>query len=228
LVGLGLAALGLGCSSGMGQKAQSAKEAKVADYSRGLTCRVRGQFSKDLRYGFLRWAIHDEVPEDVREGLIVYGAAVSMGGSGYPVWTDGKRSWVATNAHVLDGIDEDVVLTFDAGETNLSGKTVYIDPRYDIGFIEVKKRLPIVRFASGFHENMPVFAAGYPSDLYQITPGKISNRCFQFSKLSSSSFRRLLGSAHGGDRSRLKRRSALQRSRPVRGGHEHVLLSQAE
>lgn len=80
---------------------------------------------------------------------------------------------VMTNAHVLAGVTELVVVTQD--DERLSGEVIYFDPEVDVAVIAVPDlRLPVLSFSDAAKPGLPAAALGYPRNgPYRAEPVRV-------------------------------------------------------
>ena len=89
---------------------------------------------------------------------------------------------IITNEHVVRGNQEVVLKIY--GHKKIKSRVLYIDPRYDLAFIDVPKEivLPEVQLAVDYmvQQGDPVIAVGHPFGLkYTATQGIVSNTLHQ-------------------------------------------------
>jgi S1-C subfamily serine protease len=99
-----------------------------------------------------------------------FGCGGIVDGSGFVVGKD----LVATNAHVIAGIDHPV-LKF--GSVAYVGDPVLFDPNQDMALIYVPglKASPLTLSSQPLNINQIVYATGFPDGIYRISPGRVIN-----------------------------------------------------
>ncbi len=160
------------------------------DLVRPVTARVHTDYDQSILNLYESVLDNENTPVDLRRELSgVLKARRIAGGSAFPVWTDGQRTLIATNSHVIEQMAEKVRLSFNDGDDEISilreAKVVYVDPNQDLAFLMVPYRLSIVELYTGpLDVGTDVVAAGYPGlrgmDLmYQAQVGTVANTCYR-------------------------------------------------
>lgn len=119
-----------------------------------------------------------------RASAIAYGAPLYLtgmdaSGSGFGIQRNG-RTYVVTNAHVIDAAAEDGIYVFTHERKRYPARLVGADTHWDVAVLELQQSAPELRTvsinATPLRVGAPVFAIGNPQGIrpYTITGGIVS------------------------------------------------------